>query len=176
MSQIYITSSHEKGCDEFSSRIHEVTYSTSKWSLNILVSADFSDAYTESNLSDLQGAIEKLGCIVQWPKESISLCKKLSKLIFNNCYFETPDGIHRQSQGFPMGGHSSREGLDIILLASEIELLSTSAVVNYVNSYVRLVDDISIVVNARVGQLREIIKLMGIHYPKSMPVNIQISF
>ena len=64
-----------------------------------------------------------------------------------------------------MGGHSSREGLDIILLASEIEILSTSAVANYVNSYVRLVDDISLVINARVSQLQEIIKLMGTYYP-----------
>ena len=141
-----------------------------------MVSADFSDAYTQSKLIDLQRAIEKLGLIVHWPVENISLCIKLAELTFNNCYFETPEGIHRQSQGFPMGGHSSREGLDTILLASEIDLLKTPGLDTYLKSYMRLVDDVSLIANTKFSNLRQLITLLGTHYPRSMPLNIQISF
>jgi hypothetical protein len=73
----------------------------------------------------LQGSLAKLGNVAGWPKSKISLAKKLAKLVFENCFFETPSGILRQSQGFPMGGHSSREGLDNILLSCELDLLSS---------------------------------------------------
>ena len=73
---------------------------------------NFTDAYTRSNLSDLQEAIIKLSRFVNWSRAKHGLCLKLARLVFEYCYFETPKGIHRQSQGFPMGGHSSREGLD----------------------------------------------------------------
>ena len=163
------------GCDEYSENIQGVQFCKKKWSMNILLSGDFSDAYTQSSLSDLQDSISKLGSVAGWSISKISLAKKLSKLVFENCFFETPSGILRQSQGFPMGGHSSREGLDNILLAAEVEILS-STIKNSLLFYYRLVDDISTVVNGEFSLVTSLISKMSELYPNSMPLNIQISF
>ena len=113
------------GCDEYSENIQKIKFSRSSWSKKTLISGDFSDAYTKSSLADLQESIKKLGIIARWAEHKISLATKLARLVFENCYFETPSGILRQTQGFPMGGHCSREGLDNILLSREIDILSS---------------------------------------------------
>ena len=163
------------GCDEYSTNIRKVKFERSTWSLNTLVSGDFSDAYTKSSLIDLQASIKKLGNIVEWSADKIILAQKLSKLVFENCFFEAPTGILRQTQGFPMGGHSSREGLDNILLAAEFDLLCSSVNANLLHYY-RLVDDISLAVNGEFSLIRQILDEMSETYPKSMPLNVQISF
>jgi hypothetical protein len=163
------------GCDEYSEKVHKVEFEPSKWSMNTLVSADFSDAYTKSSLLDLQGSLTKLGNVAGWPKSKISLAKKLAKLVFENCFFETPSGILRQSQGFPMGGHSSREGLDNILLSCELDLLS-SPIREDLMFYYRLVDDISLALNGPFSKVRTLVESMALVYPHEMPLNIQISF
>ena len=163
------------GCDEFSKKIHAIQYNKSVWSLNTLVSGDFSDAYTKSRLIDLQESIKKLGHLAGWPQPKVVLANELSKLVFENCYFETPSGIMRQSQGFPMGGHSSREGLDTILLSSEFEILSNIIDKN-LHHYVRLVDDISLAINGPFHSVRIVLQEMARFYPTAMPLNVQISF
>ena len=75
------------GCDEFSEKIQNIELENSKWSLNTLISADFSDAYTQSSLCDLQGSIGKLGLIAGWSSSKISLARKLAGLVFQNCFF-----------------------------------------------------------------------------------------
>ena len=82
-------------------KIKNIRYPAEDWSLNTILSADFADAYTQSELADLQKAIKKLGGVLRWSFGKISLSNKLAALVFNNCYFETPNGIHRQSRGFP---------------------------------------------------------------------------
>ena len=164
------------GCDEYSNKIQQVEYPAAQCSSNTLLSADFSDAYTKSNLLDLQGALDKLGTFCNWPIGKISLCKKLSKIVFENCYFETPTGIQRQSQGFPMGGHSSREGLDTILLCGELDLLQAEDIKSSLYYYHRLVDDISAATCGKFTVLRSLVQKMAEVYPSSMPLNIQISF
>ena len=163
------------GCDEYSANIHNVSFDRSVWSLNTLVSADFSDAYTQSNLLDLQASIAKLGPIAGWPQPKIVLAQQLSKLVFENCFFETPSGILRQTKGFPMGGQSSREGLDNILLAGEFDLLSSSVNTNLLY-YFRLVDDISVAVNGNFNLVSKLLHGMATIYPGTMPLNVQISF
>ena len=113
------------GCAEYSHKIQGVTYSKESWSTVTLVSVDFSDAYTQSRLVDLEHSIQKLGEFVGWELPKMTLATKLARLVFENCFFETPDGIMQQRQGFPMGGHSSQEGLDDILLSCELVLLNT---------------------------------------------------
>ena len=81
----------------------------------------------------------------------------------------------RQTQGFPMGGHSSREGLDNILLSSEFDILSNLLDTN-LHHYVRLVDDISLAINGEFYSVRRIVHDMARFYPKAMPLNVQISF
>ena len=117
----------------------------------------FSDAYTESSIFDLIDSISKLGNLINWSKEKVSLARKLAGLVFENCYFETPNGIMQQTQGFPMGGHSSREGLDNILLSRELDLLSGPSK-QCLLSYYRMVDDISIILN---GPFTSIMDLLG---------------
>ena len=112
------------GCDEYSTNIQKITYQNC--SRITLISGDFSDAYTKSSLHDLEHSLTKLSDFIDWPSCKTTLAMKLSKLVFDNCFFETPDGIMKQNQGFPMGGHSSREGLDNILLSCELIILNSS--------------------------------------------------
>ena len=163
------------GCDEYSDIIHQVQYDRSTWSMKTLISGDFSDAYTKSSLPDLVASINKLGSVSNWPEAKINLATKLAGLVFENCYFETPKGILRQTQGFPMGGHSSREGLDNILLSREIDLLG-SPIRAKLLSYNRMVDDISLVLDGPFHNVRVLLDKMAQVYPNSMPLNVQISF
>ena len=163
------------GCDEFSNYIHQVNFDRSTWSMKTLISGDFSDAYTKSSLHDLHASISKLGTLSKWPVHKVNLAKKLAELVFENCYFETPSGILKQTQGFPMGGHSSREGLDNILLSSEVELLS-SPLRKALLSFYRMVDDISLVLDGPFSNVRDLLDKMAEVYPQKMPLNIQISF
>ena len=163
------------GCDEYSDNIQQVVFDHSTWSRKTLISGDFSDAYTKSSLHDLQNSIAKLGPVANWPGHKISLAQKLAKLVFENCYFETPSGILRQSQGFPMGGHSSREGLDNILLSREVDLLS-DPISKDLLFYYRLVDDISLALDGDFSKVIALLRKMAEVYPHEMPLNIQISF
>ena len=79
----------------------------------------------------------------------------------------------RQTSGFPMGGHSSREILDVILLASEYRILS---VMEYCPFYQRMVDDISCVFTCGIDKVKSQLELMAKYYPAAMPLNIQLSF
>ena len=81
------------GCDEYSDKIQQVRFDRITWCQKTLISGDFSDAYTKSSLLDLQNSISKLGTLSCWPEHKISLAKKLARLVFENCYFETPNGI-----------------------------------------------------------------------------------
>ena len=162
------------GCDEYATKITGFNYPKESWGDITLVSGDFSDAYTKSSLMDLQNAIKKLGLLVGWDQSLIGLSLKLACLVFENCYFVTPAGVMQQLNGFPMGGHCSREGLDTILLSSEIEICKNSN--GSILQYVRLVDDISLVVKGCFNDVRDMLIKMSIHYPNTMPLNIQISF
>ena len=163
------------GCDEYSDNIQKTKFSRTSWSKKTLISGDFSDAYTKSSLADLQQSIKRLGIIVKWSEHKTSLASKLAKLVFENCYFETPSGILRQTQGFPMGGHYSREGLDNILLSREIDILS-STVSKDLLFYNRMVDDISTAVDGDFNAVRSLLDKLAQFYPNAMPLNVQISF
>ena len=112
-----------QGSDEYMKTISNIEYPREEWGNITILSGDFSDAYTQSRLIDLQVSIKKLGLLAGWAADKISLSQKIAAVVFENCYFITPNGIMQQTKGFPMGGHRSREGLDTILLASEIEIM-----------------------------------------------------
>ena len=69
-----------------------------------------------------------------------------------------------------MGRHSSREGLDSILLSCEIDLLEDKSITLYL--YYMLVDDISAATNGKF----EVVQKMAAAHPQTMPLNIKISF
>ena len=79
----------------------------------------------------------------------------------------------RQTCGFPMGGHSSREVLDIILLASEYRILSLMKCCPF---YQRKEDDISCVFICGIDMVQFNLGLMAKHYPAAISLNIQLSF
>jgi hypothetical protein len=161
------------GCDEYAEKISSINYPKQSWGNVCILSSDFSDAYTKASLNDLQQSIGKIGNIIKWDISKISLSQKLAGLVFENCYFITPSGVMRQSSGFPMGGHSSREGLDNILLSREIDICTNLD--KSLLSYLRLVDDVSVITIGGFSKVRAIINKMSNHYPKTMPLNIQIS-
>ena len=98
---------------------------------------------------------------------------KLSDLVCNNCFFTTPEGIMKQTSGFPMGGNSSREILDTILLAAEYRILSALPNCMF---YLRMVDDISAIFVCGLDDVHDNLRVMASNYPACMPLNIQISF
>ena len=73
-----------------------------------------------------------------------------------------------------MGGHSSREGLDIILLYRESVLLNSSISKDLI-FYYRLVDDISVAIYGNFSVVRSLLDKIAEGYPHAMPLNIQIS-
>ena len=75
-----------------------------------------------------------------------------------------------------MGGHSSREGLDSILLAGELDLLYDADISSSLHFYYRLVDDISTAVQGKFTSVINVVQKMAEIYPSTMPLNIQISF
>ena len=72
------------GCDEYSDKIQKLRYDRSKWGQTALISGDFSDAYTKSNLVDLDCSIRKLGQLVGWKVPKINLATGLAKLVFEH--------------------------------------------------------------------------------------------
>ena len=76
----------------------------------------------------------------------------------------------------PMGDFSSRESLDIVLSASEFDILRFLVILKIsLKLFVRLVDDISVVHQGDFSKTIQLIELMVEHYPE-MPLNFQISF
>ena len=74
-----------------------------------------------------------------------------------------------------MGGHSSREGLDNILLSCELEILNSS-IAKKLLYYYRMVDDISTAVEGNFSYVKNLVQQLATSYPSTMPLNIQISF
>ena len=148
---------------------------SSDYSRTFLISADFSDAFTMTQIPRLQESISVVGYIIDYSKPRIDLLRSLVDLVFSNCYFCTPTGLYRQSKGMPMGDYASRDGLDVDLTRSEFEIISLIGDLGLkIHLYTRLVDDISIIAQ---GEFKEVIKLLDIlseRYP-SMPLNVQVS-
>ena len=94
------------------------------FSSTYIITADFSDAYTLSLRGRLQESISYIGEALGYGSEHISLMVGLVNLCFENVFFYTIYGLQRSTKGFPMGGHASRDSLDMDLVRSEMEILS----------------------------------------------------
>ena len=164
------------GCDDYLKRLGLLKLDKSKFSKTVLISADFSDAFTETQISRLQDSISVIGYLLEYSKSRIDLIKAMVSLVFSNCYFTTPFGLYRQSKGMPMGDYSSRDALDVDLTRSEYEIISLiSSLPLEVHLYCRLVDDISIVAQGDFSDVVKLVNIMGEKYP-TMPLNLQISY
>ena len=96
------------GCDDFLNRLHDVNLVSSRMMETIMLTSDFSDAFTETGIDRLQESVCVVGNIIDLEISTIDLMKKLVVLVFSNCYFYTPSGLYRQTRGMPMGDYSSR--------------------------------------------------------------------
>ena len=75
-----------------------------------------------------------------------------------------------------MGGHASRDALDVDLARTEMEILSSPySFIADVKEYTRMVDDISTIIQGEFSSTVKLLILMARSYP-DMPLNIQLSF
>ena len=163
------------GCDDYTARLNKLRLNSDLYSKTFLVSADFGDAFTETQIPRLQESISVTGHLLGYEKSKIDLLRSLVDLIFSNCYFLTPFGLFRQSRGMPMGDYSSRDSLDVDLTRSEYEIITlVSDLPLKLHLYVRLVDDISIIAQGNISDLVKLLDIISERYP-SMPLNVQIS-
>ena len=164
-----------KGCDAYSSALNDINLIETNFSSTFLLSADFSDAYTLSLRQRLQDSIHVLGQMLGYTSSHLHLMMGLVDLVFNNVYFFTIFGLQRSTRGYPMGGHASRDALDIDLLRSELEILSNLTMqCSTIHYYGRMVDDISCIMQGSFDDLTKVLITMATTYP-DMPLNVQIS-
>ena len=110
------------GCDDYINRLDGLRLKKEQRMKTIMITADFSDAFTETCIKGLKKSILQVGELMDIPYYEIDLMNKLVDLVFLNSYFYTPNGLYRQTRGMPMGDYSSRCTLVII----------TSSICNYV--------------------------------------------
>ena len=161
-------------CDDYLERLKKIELSTLE-KMQTIISADFSDAYTDTCINRLQESIKMIGQLLGFPFHEIDVMVKLVSLVFTNCFFYTPLGLYRQTRGMPMGDYSSRDSLDIDLSCSEYDIVSEMSEITSLKLFTRLVDDVSIILQGGFHDVKKMIKTMADFYP-NMPLNVQISF
>ena len=165
------------GCDDYLKRLELLELDPRKVLKTCLITADFSDAYTETGVDTLKVSISTVGKKIGYTQDHIGLMQGLVELVFSNCNFFTPYGLYRQSKGMPMGDYSSRDALDVELVCSEHEIIKKVCGFSLnVHLYCRLVDDVSVIVQGPFPEVKKVLQMMGSGYPNHMPLNCQLSF
>ena len=164
------------GCEDYLERLSKLQLDKEEHSRTFLISADFSDAFTQTQIPKLQESVSVIGHVLKYQKQTIDVINGLIELVFNNCYFSTPTGLYRQTHGMPMGDYSSRDGLDCVLAASEYEIIFLANLMPLkIHLFTRLVDDISLVLQGDFKDVETLLCSMAERYPL-MPLNVQVSF
>ena len=164
-----------KGCDSYSKMAQNINLLSENFSSTFILSADFSDAYTLSLRGRLQESISILGQALDYTHEHIALMIGLVNLVFDNVFFYTIFGLQRSTKGFPMGGHASRDALDVDLVRSEMEILACLVLdTSRIHIYGRMVDDVSCILQGSFDDMTKLLIKMATIYP-NMPLNVQIS-
>ena len=115
------------------------------------------------------------GDAIGYDNEHLELMIGLVNLVFDNVFFYTVFGLQRSTKGYPMGGHASRDALDVDLIRSELEILSSLVLKSSkIHMYGRMVDDINIIYQGDFDGMTKILITMAGCYP-NMPLNVQIS-
>ena len=100
--------------------------------------ADLSSAYTYIYLENLLIAMEFLGRQVGIPQWKVNLFQKIAKIVLENSYIETSDGIFLLNSCLPMGLCCSGECMDLVLLLSELVFMgkiSADEVPGFIGQY-----------------------------------------
>ena len=158
---------------------------------NVLFSADLSNAYSEVHLSDLEEAVLHLGEATNLCYWKIELTLDLSRLILQNNYVESSQGIFKLQECLPMGMPASPAGLDIVGLSSEVKRFQTkqfkftelpSNLKSTLNcsleklvNYTRYQDDTNIVASSTEPEdLKNLTLNIGTLFSQRIPVNIDL--
>ena len=64
----------------------------------MLMSGDFGDAYTMSQLPRLKDSVHFVGSLLGLSPDYIDLVDTLIDIVFTNCFFFTPFGLYRQGK------------------------------------------------------------------------------
>ena len=163
---------------EVSNHLRSFTFSKPS-TYKCLISADLSDAYSNTMLNDLESALEFAANTLNLEAWKLELLISLSRLILNNNFIETSSGIFHLSNCLAMGNSSSGACLDLVGLTSEIQKLhpgSNSLPTPQPNMYFRYLDDTKAVLdNQKRDDNATIITNVGTMFPKCIPINIDMS-
>ena len=108
---------------EFAQRIRSLNINCERGLL--LLSGDFSDAYSNCDLSDVNRAIVVIGRFVGLNEGRIRLMIELAWLILSNNYISCTEDIYLLGTVLPMGNSCSGDLLDLVCYASEMKLYSS---------------------------------------------------
>ena len=154
------------GCEKFEPFINNLTINNDSFFKTILLTSDFKDAFVNATLEQLVSAIETASIWLKYSKSRMYLMIKLAKMIFPNCTFSVPKGIILSKDGYPIGGHSSCEALNLNLLVCEIKaLFYLGNEASGLKSVCRLVDDVSFIFNGDFDEIFKILKCYISFYP-----------
>ena len=98
----------------------EVADYTVEEDLDVMVTADIQEAYTNITADMIKRSIEIVCKFVRFEDWSIDLMKKLIDLVLGQNYAETSGGLFKFKEVLPMGYKLSGEALDIVALAQEM--------------------------------------------------------
>ena len=163
------------GCEEMGNILKNVVLPTKDTFKTLLVTSDFKDAFVNATLEQLIEAVKKACSWLKYDHDKESLIIKLAILCITTCTFETPDGVAISKNGYPIGGHSSCECLNLTLAVNEMDAIKTIPTDNDTPiSIVRLVDDVHYVFNGEFDDIITVLKHFGSMYPNIL-LNVQIS-
>ena len=137
-----------KECDDYIARISRIKLDQAKAMQTVIITSDFEDAYTNTDVGHIKETVKEIASLLKLPSDHINLVVGLLDLVFSNCYFFTPMGLFRQTEGMPMGDLSSRDALDVDLVVCEMKILkSLMKSPLKISLFCRLVDDLSIILH-----------------------------
>ena len=175
-----ITKSNHKfplitGCEQYFEHINDVTLDGKSFFKTLLVTSDFKDAFTYATLVQLIDAIQRAGTWLKYDPVKIKVMIKLARLVIPLCTFNIPQGIVISNDGYPIGGHSSCECLNLNLLVCELKTLSQLVPADDVlRSVCRLVDDVSYIFQGNFTCIMNTLNKFVHQYPP-MELNVQMS-
>ena len=162
------------GCEQYFDFINNVEMNSEGFFNVMLITSDFKDAFTNATLAQLINAIHKAGTWLKSDRNLIKLMIKLARLVIPLCTFHVPQGIMISKDGYPIGGHSSCECLNLNLLICEFKtLIHLTENDNCLLSACRLVDDVSFIFR---GSFKEIISTLQKFIDNYPPMELNVQF
>ena len=163
------------GCEQYNEYLRNINVKGKAFFSTLLITSDFKDAFTNANLAQLINGITKAGAWLKYNKDRITTMIKLAKLIIPLCTFLVPQGVVQSHDGYPIGGHSSCECLNLNLLVCEFQtIMSFTDTDDCLRSFCRLVDDVSYIFQGTFGSIINTLCKIVKGYP-AMELNVQIS-